>query len=35
MQRVKIFEFSYDESVMETLYKKVELAREYYKTLSL
>ena len=35
MQRVKIFEFSYDESVMDMLYKKVELAREYYKTLSL
>lgn len=35
MQRVKVFEFSYDESVMDVLYKKVELGREYYKTLSL
>ena len=35
MQRVKIFEFSYDETVMDMLYRKIELAREYYKTLSL
>lgn len=35
MQRVKVFEFSYDETVMDMLYKKVELGREYYKTLSL
>lgn len=35
MQRVKIFEFSYDESVMDMLYKKVELARGYYLTLKL
>jgi len=35
MQRVKVFEFSYDESVMDMLYKKVELGREYYLTLKL
>lgn len=35
MQRVKIFEFSYDETVIDMLYKKVELAREYYLTLKL
>lgn len=35
LQRVKVFGFSYDETVMETLYKKVELGREYYLTLKL
>jgi hypothetical protein len=34
-QRVKVFEFSYDETVMDMLYRKVELAREYYLTLKL
>ena len=35
LQRVKVFEFSYDETVMDVLYKKVELGREYYLTLKL
>lgn len=35
MQRVKVFEFSYDETVIDVLYKKVELGREYYLTLKL
>lgn len=35
MQRVKVFEFSYDETVIDVLYRKVELGRAYYLTLKL
>lgn len=34
-KRVKVFEFEYDGGVIETLYKKIEMGRAYFETLSL
>lgn len=34
-KRIKVFEFSYDENLIQSLYAKIEKAREYYNTLSL
>jgi hypothetical protein len=33
--RIKVFTFSYDETLIQTLYSKIEKAREYYETLTM
>lgn len=34
-KRIKVFNFSFDEELINTLYQKIEKAREYYNTLEL
>jgi len=33
--RIKVFTFSYDETLIQTLYSKIDKAREYYETLTM
>lgn len=34
-KRVKVFDFDYDQSFVDNMYRKIEQAREFYKTLSI
>lgn len=34
-KRIKVFSFDYDQSFIDNMYRKIEQAREYYKTLKL